>query len=335
MTVALAGLVACALSFVACWWHRPAVTLVAGGSCLVAVSALGTEATFLPVVVLCAALGVVAGLGFTGRAAWLAAAGYGVLLALLYAVSGEQGVGMAMLTLPGLLAGTALRLRRETAAELALRARELEEEREQFARLAVRNERARIAAELHDIVGHSLSVMVVQAQAGQRLADADPEGAARALRAIAESASQGQEDLGRLVALLEGEAVAGPDLTLIAEVADRAARSGLKVTCRFEGDHEATPPATAQLAFRVVQEALTNALRYAPGSEVHIQVSSGEAGLTVGVTNDRPRHPTAGITGSGQGLAGLRERVQEIGGSLASGHSPGGGWSVEAVLPTV
>ena len=105
----------------------------------------------------------------------------------------------------------------------------------------MRNERARIAAELHDIVGHSLSVMVVQAQAGQRLADADPEAAQRALDAIAESARQGQDDLRRLVALLGGEDVARPDLALIGEVVERAARSGLKVTCRFEGDHAATP----------------------------------------------------------------------------------------------
>ena len=161
--------------------------------------------------------------------------------------------------------------------------------------------------------------MVVQAQAGQRLADADPEAAQQALDAIAESARQGQDDLRRLVALLGGEEVAGPDLALIGEVVERAARSGLKVTCRFEGDHAATPPATAQLAFRVVQEALTNALRYAPGSSVHVLVRGEGAALVVRISNDgstqaphrhrgdRPRPGRAARAGAGdRRLAGRR-----------------------------
>jgi signal transduction histidine kinase len=313
----------------------PLVALVLGGALILVAAGLDIDALSGVGVVVCAALGVVAGVGFTGRAAWPAAAGFAALLALLYLVTGEQSIGLAMLTLPGFLAGTVLRLRRQTADELALRARELDEERELFAELAVRNERARIAAELHDIVGHSLSVMVVQAQAGQRLADADPEAAQRALDAIAESARQGQDDLRRLVALLGGENVARPDLALIGEVVERAARSGLKVTCRFEGDHAVTPPATAQLAFRVVQEALTNALRYAPGSSVHVLVRGEGAALVVRVSNDGSTQAPTGIAGTGRGLAGLRERVQGIGGSLVAGLAPAGGWSVEARLPQV
>jgi signal transduction histidine kinase len=177
--------------------------------------------------------------------------------------------------------------------------------------------------------------MVVQAQAGQRLAETDPDAAEEALVAIAESARQGQEDLRRLVALLGGEEVEQPDLALIDEVVARAARSGLEVTCRFEGDHTSTPPATAQLAFRVVQEALTNALRYAPGSAVRVLVRREGSSLLVRVSNDLPRGPAAGIAGSGRGLAGLRERVQDVGGSLVAGRAPSGGWSVEAHLPQV
>jgi signal transduction histidine kinase len=177
--------------------------------------------------------------------------------------------------------------------------------------------------------------MVVQAQAGQRLARSDPDAAGQALEAIAESARQGEEDLRRLVALPGGEEVAQPDLALIDEVVARAARSGLDVTCRFEGDHTATPPATAQLAFRVVQEALTNALRYAPGSAVQVLVRGEGSSLLVRVSNDVPRGPAAGIPGSGRGLAGLRERVQDIGGSLVAGRAPTGGWHVEAHLPQV
>jgi signal transduction histidine kinase len=326
-----AGSVACLLA----WRRSPAVAQTVGSGLLLASAVPSWDAAGWIGVVLAFAYGVLAGAAFTGRAAWAAGAGFITLIALLYLVTGEQGVGLGMLSAPGFVAGTVLRLHRQTADELAVRAQELEDERELYARLAVRNERARIAAELHDIVGHSLSVMVVQAQAGQRLAGADPDAAQEALEAIAESARQGQEDLRRLVALLGGEDVERPDLALIDEVVARAARSGLKVTCRFEGDHATTPPATAQLAFRVVQEALTNALRYAPGSAVHVLVRGEDTALLVRISNDLPRAPAVGIQGTGRGLAGLRERVQEIGGSLVAGLSPGGGWAVEAHLPQV
>ena len=97
-----------------------------------------------------------------------------------------------------------MRLRQETADELALRAQELEDERELFAEIALRHERARIASELHDIVGHAISVMVIQAAAGQRLVDADPTRAKEAFAAISESARQGTQDLERLIELLGG-----------------------------------------------------------------------------------------------------------------------------------
>src|SRR6201999_3785154 len=102
-----------------------------------------------------------------------------------------------MFAVPGFRAGPALRLRREAVDELARRGRELEEERELFAQIALRDERARIASELHDILGHAISIMVIQAAAGQRLVGRDPVRAQQALAAIAESARQGQDDLGR------------------------------------------------------------------------------------------------------------------------------------------
>ena len=122
-------------------------------------------------------------------------------------------VAALMFTVPPYVAGTVLRLRRETADQLALRAQELEDERELFAEIALRHERARIASELHDIVGHAISVMVIQAAAGQRLVDADPARAKEAFAAISESARQGTKDLERLIELLGGTAArsaAGP-----------------------------------------------------------------------------------------------------------------------------
>jgi signal transduction histidine kinase len=278
-------------------------------------------------------------LGWSGRAAWLVAlcaAAY--LVPFYYLAEIDSWVAAVMFTVPPFLAGTALRLRKETADELAVRAQELEDERELFAEIALRHERARIASELHDIVGHAISVMVIQAAAGQRLVDADPTRAEEAFAAISESARQGQRDLERLIELLGGSdsGEAGvPDLSLLDEVVTRAGRSGLNVTCRFEGDRDHVPEPIAHLAFRVVQESLTNALRYAPGADVRIVISVDESqhSLAVRVENDRAVQNDAPIGGTGRGLVGLRERIQTLGGQFSAGATRVGGWAVEARFP--
>jgi signal transduction histidine kinase len=315
-------------------WRRSALwTLVLGGGLvlLAATTSLDVPET---AILVCTALAAVAGIGLGGRQAWTSAAGLAAWLAAMYLISGEGDIGLVMLTVPGFVAGTALRLRRETADELAVRAQELEEERELFAQLAVRNERARIAAELHDIIGHSLTVMVVQAAAGQRLLEQDRAAANEVLDVIADSARQGRDDLRRLVDLLGGEGVSGPDLSLVDEVVARAARSGLSVTCRFEGDRDGVPAVLAETVFRVVREALTNALRYAPGSAVHVLLRGDGRSLEVRVDNDVSTAPSDGIPGSGQGLRGLRERVEELGDRFSAGATANGGWAVEASLRT-
>jgi signal transduction histidine kinase len=281
-------------------------------------------------------------LGWSGRAAWLVALCAAAYLVPFYYLSGMGSwVAALMFTVPPFAAGTVLRLHQETADELALRAQELEDERELFAEIALRHERTRIASELHDIVGHAISVMVIQAVAGQRLVDTDPERAKQAFAAISESARQGSQDLERLVELLGGtgsESGEGPDLSLVDEVVTRAGRSGLNVTCRFEGDRERVSRPVAHLAFRVVQESLTNALRYAPGAEVRILISVDEArrGLAVRVENGLgARIDPAPVAGTGRGLVGLRERIQTLGGQFSAGATGAGGWAVEARLPGV
>jgi signal transduction histidine kinase len=176
--------------------------------------------------------------------------------------------------------------------------------------------------------------MVIQAAAGQRLVGRDPARAQQAFTAIAESARQGQEDLHRLVELLGGTVIGGPDLTLIEEVVTRAARSGLDVSCRFEGDRDGVAVAAAHIAFRVVQESLTNALRHAPGAAVRVLVNGSARGLTVRVENECSERERLNLSGTGRGLTGLRERVQELGGQLLAGPTPHGGWLVEATLPS-
>jgi signal transduction histidine kinase len=318
------------------WRRHPVVTTVGGGGLFVAAVTFPGDPGNLALV-LCTALAFVAGERFSGRAAWTSAAAVAAWLAAMYLLTGEQDAGLVMFTVPGFVAGTASRLRRETADELELRGQELEAERELFAQLAVRNERARIAAELHDIIGHSLSVMVVQAAAGQRLLQRDPAIAQRvgaeALAVVAESARQGRDDLARLVDLLGGREVTGPDLALMDEVVALASASGLQVTCRFEGDRDGVGAEVAGTAFRVVRESLTNALRHAPGAPVRIVVRGSGRGLAVRVENDAPTAASDGIVGTGQGLRGLRESVERGGGTLHAGSSRDGGWVVEGAIP--
>jgi signal transduction histidine kinase len=133
--------------------------------------------------------------------------------------------------------------------------------------------------------------------------------------------------------LLGGTEIGGPDLSLIEEVVTRAARGGLDVSCRFEGERDGLAAPTAHVAFRVVQESLTNALRYAPGAAVRVLVNGAGRELIVSVENDDSIQERPGLAGTGRGLVGLRERVEELGGRLVAGPIPGGGWRVEATLP--
>jgi signal transduction histidine kinase len=243
-----------------------------------------------------------------------------------------------LLLIPGAVwaAGWAIREREVVARRLDERARELEEEREAHAELSVRYERARIASELHDIVAHAISVMVVQAAAGQRLVDVDAELTTEAFAAIAGAARQAESDMGRLVALLSDEDAIGPapDLALVGELVARAAGAGLDVTLRLEGDREGFPPATAQAAYRVVQESLTNAMRYAAGAVVEVVVHGDARGLRVRVRNAAGgRTAELSGAGTGNGLRGLRERVGACHGRVEWGPAADGGWAVEASLP--
>jgi signal transduction histidine kinase len=232
-------------------------------------------------------------------------------------------------------AGRALREREQVAAELAARGHELEEEREAYAALSVRYERARIASELHDIVAHAISVMVVQASAGQRLAH-DPEATAETFQAIAGAARQAEQDMGRLVALLGDDTAIGPapDLALVEELVARAAGSGLDVTLRLEGEREGLPAEVAEAAYRIVQEGLTNALRYAAGAPVAVRVRADRGALVVDVENG-PADGSATLAGAGtgNGLRGLRERVDACGGRLEAGPTAADGWLLSARLP--
>jgi signal transduction histidine kinase len=273
---------------------------------------------------------------YAGRVAGVIAVVALFVADLTHALTADDWVPTVMFPAVFWGAGRALRGHEVVAARLRERNSELAEEREAYAQLSVRYERARIAAELHDIVAHAISVMVVQASAGQRLAAIDPGLTAQTFRTIAEAAREAEDDMGRLVALLGDEPESGPapDLALVQELVARAAGSGLDVTLRLEGPLDDIPGPAAATAYRVVQESLTNALRYAAGAQVAVRVRGGDEALDVEVANGpaKAREELTGA-GTGNGLAGLRERIDAFGGSLRAGPLPEGGWLVAARIP--
>jgi signal transduction histidine kinase len=242
-----------------------------------------------------------------------------------------------MLALGPYAAGLAVASRRRASAELEVRARELEEEREIFAEQSVRYERARIARELHDIVAHSVSLMVVQANAGERLATVDPARAAEAFASISDAAQQAEAEIDRLVELLS-DAVptpSSPGLRIVEELVARAHASGLAITCQLSGDIDDLSGSGADAAYRMVQEGITNAMKHAPGAPIAVVIRGDGDGVEVSVTNGPARPGSSGLerSGGGAGLAGMRERITQSGGSIQAGPAPGGGWQLKAHLP--
>jgi signal transduction histidine kinase len=236
------------------------------------------------------------------------------------------------------LAGRVVGSRRRINQQLQARSRELEAERELFARESVRIERTRIARELHDIVAHCVSVMVIQASAGQRLIAADPASASEALDSIAEAAKQAEQEVGRLVELLGTELTTGqqPGLHLVDELVKRANSTGILINCRFEGDCSRLTPTGSDAAYRVIQEGITNALKHAPGAPVHITVRETAEHIKIEILNPPAHAQRSGLeqAGGNNGLNGMRERVSACGGQLTGGATTDGGWILVVLMPT-
>jgi signal transduction histidine kinase len=259
----------------------------------------------------------------------------GIAAAQIIDYDDDSLVPEIMLPVTLYLAGLALRGRETLAGKLTKQSDELTAERDAYARLSIRYERARIATELHDVVAHAISVMVVQASAGQRLAVREPARAAETFDVIATAARQAQDDLDRLADLLAQDAVegGGADLGLIREIVDTARASGLPVTLRVAGDTSSVSGTVAHAALRVVQEGLTNAMRYAPGAIVEVAVEARPGALELSIVNGASTAPVRLELGSGRGLTGLRERVGACGGTLEATPDGDGGWNVRARIP--
>ncbi|GIF17023.1 sensor histidine kinase [Actinoplanes teichomyceticus] len=210
-----------------------------------------------------------------------------------------------------------------------------ERERDAVAAAAGAAERERIARDLHDVVAHAVTVMVVQATGTRLVARERPELAVRALAEIESTGREALDELRRMLGVLRGPATdAAGGLPELDRLVQRARAAGARVELTVEPAARAAPRAIAAAAYRIVQEAVTNALRHAPGAPVSVTVGGGGPRLTVRVHNGPPAPgATAPVTGAGRGLAGLRERVAVHQGQLSSGPADDGGFLVEAVLP--
>ncbi|MFF3910968.1 sensor histidine kinase [Streptomyces sp. NPDC001848] len=242
--------------------------------------------------------------------------------------------------------GDSLRTRRAYFAQLEERAARLEKEREAQAKVAVAAERARIARELHDVVAHNVSVMVVQADGAAYVLDTAPDQARKALETISTTGRQALAEMRRLLGVLrtgehkeEGEYVPQPDVEQIDELVEQCRSAGLPVDFKVEGTPRPLPSGVELTAYRIVQEALTNTRKHGgPGAGASVRLVYFDDGLGLLVEDDGKGAPhelyeEGGLDGRGHGLIGMRERVGMVGGTLDAGPRPGGGFRISALLP--
>ncbi|MFG2092663.1 sensor histidine kinase [Streptomyces sp. NPDC048612] len=262
---------------------------------------------------------------------------------------GESLFVTVLLTVPFVLAwvlGDSMRTRRAYWAQLEERAARLEKEREAQSRIAVAAERARIARELHDVVAHNVSVMVVQADGAAYVLDSAPEQTRQALETISGTGRQALAEMRRLLGVLRtgeqpesGEYVPQPGVEQLTDLIEQVRGAGLPVDFRTVGEPRELPSSVALTVYRIVQEALTNTRKHGgPHVGATVRLAYRDEDLDLLVEDDgrgaqRELYEEGGADGLGHGLIGMRERVGMVGGTLAAGPRPGGGFRVSAVLP--
>ncbi|WP_152648438.1 sensor histidine kinase [Streptacidiphilus anmyonensis] len=237
------------------------------------------------------------------------------------------------------LLGVSVRAGREARSKLVEQEELTAEER---ARRTLLEERNRIARELHDVVAHHMSVISIQAQVAPHLVENPPEELVENLAGIRANAVEALTELRRVLGVLRSEEPAAdgtsdapqPTLDRLGELLENVRAAGLTVELVMAGEPRPLPPGVELSGYRVVQEALSNAMRHAPGAAVHVQLDYRATGLGVRVTNSAPARPPAPSPGAGHGLLGMRERTAMLGGELAAGPTPDGGFEVLAFLPT-
>jgi signal transduction histidine kinase len=231
-----------------------------------------------------------------------------------------------------------VQLARQLNAEMIRdRAARLEREQERRAREAVAEERARIARELHDVVAHSVGVMVVQAQGAERVLDSNPAASRQALRVIASTGRDAMAEMHRMVGMLRGgDEIASlapqPNLAQLGALLDQVKAAGLPVTATIKGEVQLLSPGVELAAYRIVQEALTNARKHAGPARAEVLINYMPETLEVQVDDDG-KSPAPATEGARLGVVGMRERAALYGGTLDAGPRPEGGYRVLASLP--
>ncbi len=233
--------------------------------------------------------------------------------------------------------GDNLRTRRAYLAELEARAERLEREREETARRAVAEEQARIARELHDVISHNVSVMVVQAAAGGDVFATRPDRAREALGSIESTGREALVELRRLLGVVRPAAdddgvgrEPQPGLTRLPELIEQVSAAGLRVELAVGGEPRDLPPGVDLSAYRIVQEAVTNTLKHARAENVQVTIGYADSRLDLEILDDGAGGE---VVGPGRGIIGMRERVGLLGGELSAGPRAGGGFEVRATIP--
>lgn len=283
------------------------------------------------------------------RRAWLVSGFFAltsVIIVIFGIVSDEDDVGVSTLLgvvtifTVGMVMGEAVRNRRAYQHELEQKAERAQAEAEARADRAVADERTRIARELHDVVAHSMSVMVVQAGAARRVLQADPRQAEQALTAIEETGRSSLTEMRRVLGILRTPDDASqlspqPTLDDFRDLVDSCGDAGVEVRLTVAGDERPLSAGLELAVFRIVQEALTNVVKHSAADEADVLLTYEPDHLQVAVYDSgRGAAANPAAPGSGNGLVGMRERVELFDGTLVAGPRPGGGYQVVATLPT-
>jgi signal transduction histidine kinase len=236
------------------------------------------------------------------------------------------------------LVGRIVNARVQLARELREKATRLERDQAEKQKLAVAEERARIAREMHDVVAHNVSVMVVQASAARRMIDHDPVRAREALSSVEQTGREALAEMRRMLDVLRAEDERAalspqPSIDELEALIELAREAGLDVDLEVEGERRRVSSSVDLSTFRIVQEALSNTIKHAGAAHARVRVRFGDDEMEVDVVDDghgvRPRDDN----GKGHGLVGMRERVAMLGGRLEAGYRANGGFEVRATLP--
>lgn len=323
------------------WRETAPLFVVVAAAVGVLVASFFADADDLPLMLWLATAAGLYSLGEHGSGAQVLIGGAlaGVIYTAIGAIEDDPGSAAlgGLLPIAALGVGRAVRVMGFESDVLEARIDRLKEEQEEKAREAVTAERARIARELHDVIGHSISVMGVQAGAVRRVLPPELEEERETLLSVERTGRDAVTEMRRLLDLLrsadEAPSDALPTLGYTPQLVADMRRAGLSVELEMDGELEDVPPGRALAAYRIVQEGLTNALKHAPDARVRVSIRRTTEQLDVEVLQEPGASSNGDYGGAGHGLVGMHERVALYGGRLTVGPGPDGGFEVRAALP--